>query len=168
MATAPKTLEVEQDLRYQKWEWRLQRVGWVLIALFVLAAALGFVAEGPLTKKKAAAQDGSLQVEYGAVLHYHNPSELRLFVAKDAAPGNELHIQVSVDYLDDIQIKTITPEPLRVEAGSDSHTFIFAQTRPGAATALVFHIEPNRIGRIAGQVQVAGKEAVTLSHFVWP
>src|SRR5688500_10694050 len=127
-----KGLEIEQDLRYQAWEWPLQRIGWILMGLIVLGALLGFLGEGPLTKKTAATADGSLSLQYGQVLHYHNPTQLRLQVAAGATQGNELRLSLSASYLEAIDIKTIAPKPLRMEAGTSGHTFVFALANAAA------------------------------------
>ena len=42
-------LEVDEDLPFQRRAWVAQRIGWVLMALFVLAAAVGLLGAGPLS-----------------------------------------------------------------------------------------------------------------------
>lgn len=170
MSTQPRSasLEVEQDLRYQRWEWRLQRVGWVVIVLFIVAALLGLLGEGPLGQASQTAPDGSAALEYQRLLHFHNPNELRLAIDAKANEGKELRLWVSAEYLRDVDINSILPEPIRMEAGADGHTFVFAVASPGQPTNITIHFEADRAGLIHGEIKVEGRDAIAFGHFVYP
>jgi hypothetical protein len=75
-------LEIQQDLNYQRREWRIQRLGWVVMRLVILAALLGLLGNGPLSKASVTATDGSLRLDYHRCWHYRNPMTLEIH-----APG---------------------------------------------------------------------------------
>ena len=53
-------LKLEEKPVFQRLEWRIQRVGWVLWAAIVIAACAGLMGRGPLSATEASAPDGSL------------------------------------------------------------------------------------------------------------
>ena len=57
-------LEISQDLTFQRRSWIVQRVGWVMLALLILAALGGLFGPGPLSRARAGPHDGPLWVEY--------------------------------------------------------------------------------------------------------
>lgn len=75
-------LEQEDPATVQT-EWRVQRVGWVVLAGIVVAALAGVFGAGPLSWTSASADDASLVVKYsrfaregGAIsLEVHVPAE---------------------------------------------------------------------------------------------
>ena len=55
----PGDLQLEQDLVLQQRTWRVQRIGWVVLALIVLCGTLGlFGGIGPLNSTSTQAADG--------------------------------------------------------------------------------------------------------------
>lgn len=57
-------LEVSQDLNFQRREWVVQRVGWVVMAVLLVAALLGLFGPGPLSKSIAGSASGPVRAEY--------------------------------------------------------------------------------------------------------
>ena len=40
-------IDIDQDMEYQRREWRIHRIGWGVFALIILATLLGLVRPGP-------------------------------------------------------------------------------------------------------------------------
>jgi len=60
---AEQRLDHGLDIAYQQREWRVQRIGWVAMALIVVAALLGASGSaGPLATARATASDGSREL----------------------------------------------------------------------------------------------------------
>lgn len=56
-------LEISQDLEFQKRSWTIQRVGWVVIALLILAGLLGVFGKG-IAADATAGEENSRSREY--------------------------------------------------------------------------------------------------------
>ena len=85
-------LEINEDLRFQRRMWAVQRVGWIVTALVVLAALaalLGLLGPGLLsTSAKAGSGGASLSVEeYEQVLRYRKPTTRRLGLGEGGRGG---------------------------------------------------------------------------------
>jgi hypothetical protein len=162
------SLEIDQDLDYQRREWRLQRVGWVCMAVVVAAALAGLLGRGPLSDATAEAAGGTLRVGYNRFAHRHAPEELRITAAAGLAEGGELRLVIGRAFLDGVEVTSVSPAPLRVEAGPDDHTFVFRVSEPSAPVGLTLHYEPDATGRRPGRVGVAGRAAAEFRQFVYP
>jgi hypothetical protein len=53
----------ESELAFHQREWRLQRIGWGLLALFLLLALGGLFGDGPLSHSRDASAAGSVEYE---------------------------------------------------------------------------------------------------------
>jgi len=51
MSRSPERCDSESDHRFHRNEWRLQRIGWVLVALFLVLAVAGLFGNGPLEER---------------------------------------------------------------------------------------------------------------------
>jgi hypothetical protein len=55
-------LQIDEDLAFQRREWKIQRVGWGAMALVIIAALLGVFGTGPLSN--ATLEREGLRLEY--------------------------------------------------------------------------------------------------------
>lgn len=156
------SLEIDQDVRYQELEWRIERIAWMLGALLLLAAAAGLFGSGPLSSTEAAA--GPARLAYERFLRYGAPHRLRLSV--ETGDRDVLRIQLPREYLSHMRIDHVFPEPRRVVSRGDWVRCDIA-VAPGSRAEIVFQLEPARRGVVRGSVRVAG-ERLRLWHFVYP
>jgi hypothetical protein len=162
-------MEVKQDLEFQRREWVAQRVGWALMALVVLAGLLGLLGSGgPLSNASAHDEDGAVRVEYERFLHRHSPTTLRAHVAAGVAEKGEVRLWLDLEYLARGELQRVTPEPARVEAGPDRHTFVFRMADADRPTTVTFHFEADRPGPLAGRVGAGDREPARFRQFVYP
>jgi hypothetical protein len=72
-------LELNQDLRFQRRMWAVQRIGWAVMALVVLAGLLGLFGPGPLSSATAGKEEGPLLVEgYERFVRFRIPTTLQV------------------------------------------------------------------------------------------
>jgi len=162
------SLQIVQDLAGQRRGWRAQRIGWVLLAMFVVAALLGLFGPGPLSRAIAGQERDPLWAEYYRFWRFQAPMTLRIHVVPEATGGRELRIWLSRPYLQGMSVQHITPEPVRVEAGADRFTYVFALGEPAGATAVTFTLEPEARGTVRGRVGVEAGPTIGFRHFVYP
>jgi hypothetical protein len=161
-------LELEQDATFQKREWRVQRIAWVLWGVLILAGLAGLLGPGPLSKQEAASSDGRLSVSYNRFVHYHHPTTLEVTMRPEDENDDSLRLQLSQPLLDRIQIERIEPEPMSRELAAEGTWYEF-RCEPGVANAkVIFHIEYDAMGSGSGQLHLAGSQPVEIKHFVYP
>ena len=60
----PQDIDLDQDIDFQQRSWKVQRVGWGLMVLFVLAGLSGLLGTGPLSNVTDGDEGGPLWLEY--------------------------------------------------------------------------------------------------------
>jgi hypothetical protein len=170
MSNVPRVgdLEIFQDMTYQRCEWIIQRVAWIVMLLIVIAAVAGLLGDGPLSRRTARDPGGTFQLEYDRFLHYGTQTTLTVRFAPRVARDGEVRLWLSLDYLDGVQVQQITPEPARVEAGPDRSVFVFRVSDPDAPATVFFHVLPQHRRPLSGRVGVGDREPLPFDQFVYP
>jgi hypothetical protein len=161
-------LEIDQDLDFQHRSWMVQRVGWIVMPLIVLAALLGLLGPGPLSSATVGSEAGSLWLEYDRFGHYQGPMTLRFHLGVGSAPEGMARLRLNQDYVEKIQIEQVTPEPERVEMASDGLIYTFQVAKPNQDMIITFHLRPNNFGPLTGQIGLAEAQSLRFSQFIYP
>jgi hypothetical protein len=160
-----RELEIDEDIALERKNWILQRIAWVLMALLVLAALLGFTGDGGLTgisKRTAGSKADGLEIDYERFLRYKAPTELLVTFYAAAGPSrHELHF--SKGFYEKIQVEQVIPEPLEVYTHEQGITYRFSDN----VSSVTFYLKPKRIGSITHTVS-AGGPGISFSQFVYP
>lgn len=161
-------LEIGQDLKFQRREWTIQRIGWVVMALIAVAALLGLFGGGPLSEGSASAEDGSLELAHARLDRKRSPSELRLTIAGGTAQDGEVRVWLALPYLAGVEIQQIQPEPEQVEAGADRLVYVFRVSDPNQPAEVVFQLEHGTFGLKTGRVGLDGGPELEFRQLVYP
>jgi hypothetical protein len=161
-------LDLETDARFQRSEWRAQRIGWIIWSLIVVAACLGLLGPGWLSDREAISADGGLTVGYDRFLHYHHPSQLTITCHGVHLDSDAFGISVARSLLDQMQILRIDPEPVHSQVADNSVIYEFRRDPRANAGKVVFHVEYERYGNAEGEIALMGGDPVTLRQFVYP
>ena len=178
MSNTPRSihvLEAEDHLRHQAGEWLAERIGWGVIGTVLLAAAVGFLGPGPMSRRQHASGDRTLIVEYDAIGRALSPARLRLQIANagrpvtgfDAdAPG--VRVALPRSFIDATVIEHIVPEPVRTEAGVDEVVYTFGMTSADESQTVIFHSQSDEFGSFTHRVRLAGKEPAVIRQWILP
>jgi hypothetical protein len=158
----PDDCESDLALNFHRREWRIQRIGWVLIALFLVLAVGGLFGNGPLSR--AHTDDGAGRIDYERFTRYGSSTDLVVTPVASAHGVNR--VAISGDYLEAFRIERITPEPAAVRMTGASIVYEFASAAPGASIS--FHIRPQRLWRHSATVTIDGGTPLHVSQLTYP
>jgi hypothetical protein len=159
-------LEITQDLDFQQKEWKVERIGWVIIALFILAGFIGLFGQGPLSGTKS--ENGPVSVRYQRIERWMAISSHQIWVQPEGVSSNELRLLVSRNLLEAFRIHWITPEPDRVEFLDDALIYVFTVASANQPLLVTFHHQTERPGYFRGYIGIEDGELVEVSHFIFP
>lgn len=156
-----RTLEIEEDLDFQRKEWLWQRIGLGVLALFVLAALFGLTgAGGPLSHAEAGERGSALHIEYERIVRRGAMATVTLHVRSNAR--GTIQFWIAAPYFDHVMIDTVVPQPDGVSIERDRYVYTI---RSNAAEATItLHPEHQTIGRIAGEIGLVGGPSVQFSQ----
>lgn len=126
-------LEVNEDRAWQEKFWTAQRVGWIVMALFILAAVAGLTGMGgPLASAKAELGGGT--IDYPRITRWQADDQMQVRIAPPS-PG-EVQLTLSREFVQLFTISSIQPEPAQVQSTAAGHSFTF-ETEPGERERVV-------------------------------
>ena len=143
-------LEIEQDHDFQRRSWRLQRAGWIVLVLVLLAGMLGLFGSGPLAHATVGAPGAPLRLEYDRFCRNEAPSTLTALLRPSTSRPGEAILHLDRGFTDHFQIERVQPTPDRTEAGPDHSVYAFRVTGPGEPVRVTFRLRPEQIGPLTG------------------
>lgn len=153
---------LESDLKFHRREWHIQRIGWVLVALFLALALGGLFGNGPLSRGHADGAAG--RIDYERFVRYGLSTDLVVTPTGSARGVNRVEIDAS--YLQAFRIERITPEPAAVRISGGKLVYEFASAAPDASIS--FHIRPQRLWRHTAAVSIDGGAPLGISQLTYP
>ena len=161
-------LEINQDLNFERRSWKAERVAWIIAALILVTALLGFLGPGPLGKAAAASPDKSISLDYYRTERYQAPAEWRLEIDGKLAKQGELRLWVHRRFVEVIGTLQIDPEPESVEIQDERFVYAFKAVKAPQIIKIFFRFEPNEIGKTPAHLGVVDGPAVEFSQFYLP
>lgn len=157
-AKSVNKLPLEDEIDLHRKGWIVQRIGWVLMFAFLMAAMLGFFGEGPLSKKHI--QAGSINIEYERFCRYEHGMEIRL----ESAGENISSVSIPQAYLKNFRVSTIVPEPEKQVATAGLVQYQFEGSQNNIVT---FYLDPVDRKTVEGIFQV-NNHPFTIKQTIYP
>lgn len=157
---------MKDDLRFQKVTWTVERVGWLIMAVIVVAAAAGAFG-GPTAREDARDVSGRVQVSYHHFQRHLYPTEFGITV--DPRGRSAVIVRIDRSIAEAFEIRTIVPAPADSMLDADGLRLRFtvaAATR--APPQIKIMAVPTGPGRIRGGIGLLGEEPARLSILIYP
>jgi hypothetical protein len=156
------SLDVDEDLSFQTWEWRIERIGWFLLLLVILGALIGVFGSGPISKVHARTPDQAVSLEYCRIVRQDRSEFLQVHFH---SPSAERRIAIATNLMNSWNVQKITPEPASVVPGQHDLAFHFAGTGPGR---VVIEYRPSTVGKAAGTLSFGQGQTIKMSQTALP
>lgn len=161
MRDSSRDLDIDENIAFQRREWRAQRIGWWLLALFVAAGLAGLFGGGPLSSASTAAPGGALRIEYERFIR--RGALTRIAVHLDTAAPAVQELRLSREYFDSVRIQQVTPAPRTTHVGPGDVTMTF----DGAGeSTIVIDLEPLSTGTHQAVI-AAANGAATFTQYAY-
>lgn len=161
-------LEISQDVEMQQRIWKMQRIGWGVMALVMLCIMLGLTGRGPLSHATAGASGAPLRVEYERFGRHEAPMELKIHLAPGVARDGKARIWFSRDYMEALALEQVSPEQEKMEVHPDRHILEFDLPQSQRPATVVLKTRPQKFGSIAGRVGIENGQTLSFAHFIYP
>jgi hypothetical protein len=160
-------LEISRDEKLERNTWIFERIGWGFMAAVIVAALLGLFGTGLPGPTEIHAENGALSVELSRFIRARAPTSLEIrFDVPDGA--TEAEIWMSAGYLMAFSSEMVRPEPEAVALAPDRWHYTFRLAGTEGEATVTFHLEPQEIGRISGEIGLTGGPALAFWQFIHP
>jgi hypothetical protein len=161
MSKTNRSIEIEEDLQFQRKEWIWQRIGVAIVGAFVVAALLGFTGMGgPLSRASAGEPGGPLYVEYERFVRRGAKATMRLHFHSD--PPGFIQFWVSAPYLEDVVVDSVAPVPQTVTVEESRHVYTIRAASPDVSVTV--EMEHQTFGKLEGEVGIVGGAAMSFTQ----
>lgn len=155
----------DAELEFHRREWAVQRVGWGLLAAFIVLAFAGLFGGGPLSDARVSSKEAGT-IEYERYLRKGARTALVITPAAAALQGNVVRVAIPPAYLQTQRIEKITPEPTHVRMSGARLLYEFSAAN-GEST-ITFLLEPERVGNHSTQIVIGDAAPLALRQFTYP
>ena len=141
---------VEKEINFQKKEWVIYRIAWVLMGLFLIAGLAGLWGSGPLSKRKVQVKNFTLEYErFGRV-----QKSFKLFLHLNSNKTSP-SVRINNDYFKSMQLVDIVPRPVLMKVIDKDLILEFGPAKNGTIT---FIIDPWKMGNHQLEITVDGRK----------
>jgi hypothetical protein len=162
------SIEIEQDLDFQRRSWTVQRVSWVVMLMIAVAGLLG-VFGGGVVAHATVGDRNELSVDYERLVRMSGSEKLGIsFGERAPRSGSTVSLWLDRGWLSRHKIRSIVPEPESTSVAGNRVTYHFS-VKPGAPPSKVeFDLETMGFGSMHGKAGIPGGRTVTFSQFSYP
>jgi hypothetical protein len=115
-------LDLDSDRSFQERWWKVERIGWSVMFLVILAALTGLTGRGgPFATAEVRA--GAAEITYPRVARWQTAAELS--VRFPAATGEKGTILLPSDFVSSFSVESVSPQPSKVVASADGMLYEF-------------------------------------------
>lgn len=157
---------VKENMPWQRLEWHIQRVGFVLLLLVVFAGAIGIFSKGWLSNQSATSTDSRLGVDYERFGRRESNMDMTLRLKQ--LRGNSYEIRLRGPQLDNIQLQTLQPQPDEAWSTGDSLVLRWHRRADQQDATVWIGTQPQDFGRYHLTVTLDDASQVQFSQFVYP
>jgi hypothetical protein len=162
------SIEIDEDIDFQKRSWSVQRAGWVVMLLIVAAALLGLFGGGPVSNAHAG-DANLLSIDYERFVRLESPEKITLNIGGAAARGgSSIDLWIDRGWLAKHDVNSIVPEPSETRVTPDKVIYRFDVDSTGVPTRIEFDLETKAMGVLKGRAGIAGGNPVTFNQLAYP
>jgi hypothetical protein len=156
---------VQEHMRWQRIEWRIQRLGYVILLAVVISGACGLFSKGFLSDREIVSSNGMLHVKYERFGRQQSDMAMTLRLQPQRAL---YHVTLSGDGVDNFQLQSIQPQPLRAESRDRSLTLWYQTQSLNHGASIWLGGQPQSPGKYTFVISDSEGDNVQFTQWVYP
>lgn len=170
MTTVPRfgDIEVDQDLGFQRRDWRAQRIGRLVLMAIVMAALAGVFGGGMLSSASVQSSDGQIRVHYERIARHAASQRLQVHIGPRVPGDSAVDLWIDQEFMHGLTVGEISPQPVQTRAGDQRLIYRFHLADPSRAADVVFQIEADELWSRRGAIGIVNGASVRFRQFVLP
>ena len=165
--TVNDEFEVGFNQNFESHWYRAEQVGRVMMILFTLAAALGFLGRGPFSHESAQSSDGTLAVDYEPVARHGTTTTITVHLKKPQDVARPIELRVNQQIIEPMGYQRAIPLANSSSVTDNGMRLTFDEAANQSDVLIRFEVMPNAIGFVPLHVS-DGSDTVNISVLVVP
>ena len=161
-------LEITEDAALERRTWAVQRIGWVAMLVFLVAALMGVFGSGLLSDGQKGKPGDPFSIEYQRFGRMRVEDYLRVYVAGSFVHDDKVQVWLNRDYLHNRIVQQTVPEAESTDVTTDRVTYTFDVSDTAHPVEITFVISPDEIGARTGQVGIEDGPDYRFDQFIYP
>ena len=163
-----RSIEVDEDMAWQRRTWIIQRIGWLAMGGLVLIALSGVFGHGPVSWRQASDPAGLVRVEYERFERQLSEHSLKVEIAPGATTGDAVSLRLNGAFLDAAEVQEIVPRPQEERSAGQDVEYVFPVAQPDQPATIRFTLKLREVGTIRAEIGLSGREPARFTQFVYP
>jgi hypothetical protein len=158
--------DIDENMPLQRRIWRLERVGWVVLILFVTSIFIGLFGDGPLSQATMNSPDKKMELKYS---RYARVNSLEKLIFKLKTEGRDKPvILIEAMYFKKNQLTHIMPAPESEIENAGYMEFHFNSSTSDSIFTAIFSVTPLKPGSQCARVGADKNPLSGFSQFIYP
>jgi len=149
----------------QRLTWRVERLGWIALALVLVAGILGVFGSGPLSSTRAGGAAAGLFVEYERFARFG--AVTRINIVADSSTSGTATLAVAGDVIDSLALDAVHPRPVEQRSTQTGANWVF-RADPGGPLRIALNARPTRPGLLRSSFAIDARPPVPILQVVYP
>ncbi len=154
-----------ETMRFHRWQFFAERVGWCLMFLMLVFALIGGFGRGWISRAAASSEDDTLQIQYERFGRLNADCELRV-VAK--ATDDTVRLRFDRAFIESVRLEAFTPQFESSVLERDGVTFDFKSADDAGDRTIVMRYQPQTVGSLVCRLQLDDRQTIEFSQFIYP
>jgi hypothetical protein len=134
----------------------------------VIAALLGLLGPGPLSRARVSDAQGTIQLEYYRLQRLQAPGKLEITIFNDALRGDSVEVWLDSGYIERFEVIEVEPQPEKVSVTHGKQIYQFAIQGAKGPLKISFRTQSDKFGKISTALGLVGGGEVKFAQFVFP
>ena len=165
--TVNDEFEVGFNQEFESRWYRAEQVGRVVMVLYTVAAALGFLGRGPFSHSSTASASSAMIVDYEPIARHGTGTTITVHIKKPEPVQRPIELQVNQRIIEPMGYQHTVPSANSSSVSDDGMRLTFNEAANQSNVLVRFQVAPNAIGLIPLHVS-DGTDAVDWSMLVVP
>lgn len=167
-----RTLHDVLDASATRRLWIVSRGIWMLMALLIIAALLGFAGSGPMSRASVGAHmsnGGTVEIEYPRFSRFHTEEQASIVIDAPDVTGDTLRLEIGTEFSDQISLEQVTPQPDAVSFGVHGSVYEWSVEDWSQPLTIALTYQPDDLWKIGAEfvVQAGDAPEQTLRFTQW-
>lgn len=163
----PLTVRDIEDIGFQRKEWLVQRVAWVLLALVAVGALAGVLGAGPVSETTAESEDGTVEVTYDQFIRNLGTTIMTISLGQETVNNGKAQLFISHELAESWRLNNVSPAP-STESSSDDWLIYEFDVLGETPPTVKFVYMGDRLGVHHGPVRAGDGASVNIWQLIYP